>query len=599
MQTCCETFSFKTILTSDKPTFHHNNEKSMSEIDHILYFLPSKSKVKVKMEQHLCKLDYSSNSSSHDVLIGRIILPSVNSIEKETDYSSTYTQFAVAKPRWSEAGLLAYQKQSSEILQSLVNKFNQPEYIPLLSELFSKMLVISAENNFDTSTPTTNVSKQQKPYFSTEHKSAYFAHERVCKEWREQGRPQVPNHPAKIAKVASQRNLQRIGREEESLKAMTNHDDLMKTFKLDISQVCRKLKKIHGENSKNVNITFIETLNGTYRGENVLEGFCSNTETLCSEDMGDSQHPFYQMCYEDNLIIFDVVEQDEIKIPRMNLENLKDIIFKKLKLNKACDIYKLTVEHLRYAGDQTLRLILVLINLIIENINCLSSTQLNTSVASIVFKAKNKSIYHHKSYRQVRVTPLLGRIVDEFIRPNLVKIAKPLQNSSQYGFTENVTYMMGALQRHEVEKFCVDNKKTFFGCSLDGDSAFEVVNRDILTRELYCAGETGQYWQASKHSYENTKTQIKMKGQLSRPIREFKGVKQGHIKSSDHYKIYINPLLDMLDSAKLGVWVGPINVGHSACADDVYPMTDSQSKLQALLDIAEYYGTAYRVSICI
>ena len=99
MQTCCETFSFKTILTSDKPTFHHNNEKSMSEIDHILYFLPSKSKVKVKMEQHLCKLDYSSNSSSHDVLIGRIILPSVSSIEKETDYSTTYTQFPVAKPK--------------------------------------------------------------------------------------------------------------------------------------------------------------------------------------------------------------------------------------------------------------------------------------------------------------------------------------------------------------------------------------------------------------------------------------------------------------------------------------------------------------------
>ena len=35
----------------------------------------------------------------------------------------------------------------------------------------------------------------------------------------------------------------------------------------------------------------------------------------------------------------------------------------------------------------------------------------------------------------------------------------------------------------------MDNKKIFFGCSLDGDSAFEVVNRDIHTRELYCAGE--------------------------------------------------------------------------------------------------------------
>ena len=96
---------------------------------------------------------------------------------------------------------------------------------------------------------------------------------------------------------------------------------------------------------------------------------------------------------------------------------------------------------------------------------------------------------------------------------------------------------MGALQRHEAEQHCIDVKKTFFGCSLDGDSAFEVVDRVIQTRELYCAGERGQYWLASKYSYDNTQTQIKMNGQLSRNFVEHLGVKQGHIKSSDNHKI--------------------------------------------------------------
>ena len=98
--------------------------------------------------------------------------------------------------------------------------------------------------------------------------------------------------------------------------------------------------------------------------------------------------------------------------------------------------------------------------------------KLKTAVASIVYKAKGKPRHHHKSYRQVRVTPLIVRCLNEFIRPHLVEITKPIQNSSQYWFTENVTYIMGALQRHEVEKFCVDQKKTFFGCILDGASAF-------------------------------------------------------------------------------------------------------------------------------
>ena len=184
-------------------------------------------------------------------------------------------------------------------------------------------------------------------------------------------------------------------------------------------QVCNKLRKIRGENSRNVNIPFIETLNGTFSGNNVLEGFCSNTETLCNEENDALNHGFYKMCVQDNQIIFDIACQEAVIIPHMTLQNLKDILFKKLKLNKACDVYMLTVEHLRYAGDETLSLILFLLNLIVDNINYLSSTQLNTAIASMVQKGKNKSVTHHKSYRQVRVTPLLGRCLDEHIRPTL------------------------------------------------------------------------------------------------------------------------------------------------------------------------------------
>ena len=91
--------------------------------------------------------------------------------------------------------------------------------------------------------------------------------------------------------------------------------------------------------------------------------------------------------------------------------------------------------------------------------------------------------------------------------------------------------MMGALQRHEVEKYCIDNKVTFFGCSLDGESAFEIVNRTIRLRELLCSGQVGEYWKSSNYSYKNSLTQIKMKGKLFRKFEETTVVKQGHINS--------------------------------------------------------------------
>ena len=180
---------------------------------------------------------------------------------------------------------------------------------------------------------------------------------------------------------------------------------------------------------------------------------------------------------------------------------------------------------------------------IITHLNYLSTPQLNTAVAPVVYKGMRKPVYCHKSYRQVRVTPLIGRLLDEYLRPVKISMTRQLQNINQYGFSENITYMMGALQRHEVEKYCMDHKMTFFGVSLDGEAAFEVVDRTIQLRELYCSGEEGEYWRSSKFSYDNSLTQVKMNGKLSRRFEETAGVKQGHINSSDNYKVYINPAL--------------------------------------------------------
>ena len=124
------------------------------------------------------------------------------------------------------------------------------------------------------------------------------------------------------------------------------------------------------------------------------------------------------------MILLDITEKENVKIPHMDLEKLKYILFKKLKINKACDVFKLTVEHLRHAGDDNLLLVLQLLNSIIDNINCLSSPQLNTSVASVIYKGKGKPIYSHKSHRLVRVTPLFARLIDEYLRSDLIEIIR-------------------------------------------------------------------------------------------------------------------------------------------------------------------------------
>ena len=94
--------------------------------------------------------------------------------------------------------------------------FQGPEFIPALSEMFSKMLVLSAEQNFETIKPRVNKKKKNVPKFSKEHVEAYHNHQKICQLWRGAGRPQSNLHPAKAAKLECQRSLQKIAREEES-----------------------------------------------------------------------------------------------------------------------------------------------------------------------------------------------------------------------------------------------------------------------------------------------------------------------------------------------------------------------------------------------
>ena len=67
------------------------------------------------------------------------------------------------------------------------------------------------------------------------------------------------------------------------------------------------------------------------------------------------------------------------------------------------------------------------------------------------------------------------------------------------------------------------HEEDIFGCSLDGDSTFEVVNRVIQTCELYMAGVEGDFWQANYYSYQDSLTKTKMKWQLSSEIRKHLG----------------------------------------------------------------------------
>ena len=148
------------------------------------------------------------------------------------------------------------------------------------------------------------------------------------------------------------------------------------------------------------------------------------------------------------------------------------------------------------------------------------------------------------------MSPIIGSILDRYIDPVTEGIFRPKQNRDQLSFTKNISYLMSSVQRGECQRWAIDRKMTCLGVSLDGESAFSSVDWDILLRELYSVGERADFHQYSRNTYLNTDCKIKSDDKLSRSITEHSGTRQGHVKASGHYKSYINPCLDALNSAQ-------------------------------------------------
>ena len=164
MKMFLEKFSLKSTHVDNQPTFHHNNLTSNSQIDHIYFYIPDGYNTNIVMDKILCKHNYPSNLSSHDVILSKIIIPKniQNQPDVQEDFSLTYTEFNSMKPKWNILHYPEYEDQSYQaILNISKNKNNYS--ISELAQQFSEALVNTAQHIFGII--NSNGKQNQKPCY--------------------------------------------------------------------------------------------------------------------------------------------------------------------------------------------------------------------------------------------------------------------------------------------------------------------------------------------------------------------------------------------------------------------------------------------------
>jgi len=136
---------------------------------------------------------------------------------------------------------------------------------------------------------------------------------------------QVDQHQLKNLlkqKKRTQRILQRMRRETEECKTREFNNDLMNSYHTNISQIYSKINRCRDDKNGG-EIKEIETLEGIFKGSQVLEGFRLNTQNLCREKADNEfQKEFLSRCENDLLIINDIITNEAKNIPPIKVIDL-------------------------------------------------------------------------------------------------------------------------------------------------------------------------------------------------------------------------------------------------------------------------------------
>ena len=578
--------------SANHPTFHHHNGSSESNIDCFLISRTFASKM--SLPTSICTLDTPENFSSHEPVLAKLQLHVSHPTAARSDYSHTYTAFTQQRVIWDTAKLDNYQHTAAKALSDYDKMFPLAEHIPLKCELFSSILVKAAELCMEVKPANTTPRKKKKP--SAVLHNAWLRLRKAFNAWKAGGKQKSQGNSS-FVKYKQERGLfQRRYRYEAELSHIKDNNTIMQADYKNRNGLFNLIKSMRSGKLAQYP-TLLNTPSGTYHGMDTLEGFTADAELLgqAVTEAPEYDNKFYKLCKLDNCFIFEFKGDDTVRIPEMKFEDLEYILDKDMKLGKACDIYRLTVEHLRFTGHSAKLVILKLLNDIISNIYYQTCTQVKKGLSTSVYKGKKKPIAESSSYRRITVTPQIGSIIDRYIDPMAEDIFLKSQSPDQLGFTKKISYLMAAVERGECQRYALDKKQTCFGVSFDGKAAFPSVDRDIQVRELYTCGETGDLLQYSNNTYKNTVSQVKQNGMLGRQFSEYKGTRQGDKRAAGHFKSYIKPCLLAANFSELGFWIGAICVTCVCVADDTYVLSGDPRQLQGAIDIVAHYGRRYRV----
>ncbi|CAG2220498.1 unnamed protein product [Mytilus edulis] len=260
-------------------------------------------------------------------------------------------------------------------------------------------------------------------------------------------------------------------------------------------------------------------------------------------------------------------------------------ICNKLKCNKACGHDDIAYEHLRFGGKLLMKHLCYLFNLILQY--AYVPKEWHKSMIILLYKGDNKSRTDTNSYRGISLVPSITKVFEKLTDIKLSSIRTDFPNGQQVAYQKLLSSLNASFNLQEVTLHHIEKNGTIYIVLLDSTKAFDTVPHDGLRLKLHEYGAHGKLWLLLDSMYTNLYGAVSSNGKLSKWFELKRGIRQGSSLSAKLYLIFINDLINELESSKEGAFFHDLNASSPVQADDIAIIATNCVSTQRMVTISK------------
>ena len=267
------------------------------------------------------------------------------------------------------------------------------------------------------------------------------------------------------------------------------------------------------------------------------------------------------------------------------------LYIKKLKLGRSPGYDGVTPEHLRYAVDTGLPVVLsAILNTCVE-FGVLPDC-FRTGLLIPIVKKANLDSSVPDNYRPITLSSIFTKL---FELAMLSSCSCHSFHDLQFGFIEGRSTNMAICTTNDIISYTNYRGSQVYGCTLDAEKAFDGVPHSILLCKAI--GVIPDHWWRMMYSwYRNMNVLIKWNGKVSAPVQIEKGTRQGGLSSPFLFNLLYEDLIHQLSAITGGIRINGLSYNVFCYADDLLLTSTTVTGLQRLINHANMYISSHGLS---